>query len=110
MAAFIAGRIKTFRDECGLSQRALAQALRIGDDRVGAYERGSAQVTAARLAMIAAALGRRPADFYGSEAELRRYSPGGEFSPIVSAIASMASRLPGRVQRRLYGLLLAMGA
>jgi transcriptional regulator with XRE-family HTH domain len=58
----IGRHIRRARLKRGLSRKALAEAVGIEEVQVVAYESGSYPVTAARLVLIAAALGVGPVD------------------------------------------------
>ena len=61
--ALIGAKIRRFRNEAGISQTELAQASAITFQQVQKYENGTNRVSVARLAQMAATLGRPLASF-----------------------------------------------
>ena len=62
--ALIGARIRRYRTEAGISQTELAQASAITFQQVQKYEKGTNRVSVARLAQMAATLGRPLASFF----------------------------------------------
>lgn len=67
---FLGGRIRQLRLEAGLSQAALAERCGVAYQQLAKYERGENGVSAARLFLLAEALGATPATLFDGLDEL----------------------------------------
>lgn len=67
---FIGGRLRQLRLEAGLSQSALAGRCGVAYQQLAKYERGENGVPAARLFLLAEALGASPASLFDGLDEL----------------------------------------
>ncbi len=67
---FLGGRIRQLRLEAGLSQAALAERVGVAYQQLAKYESGENGVSAARLFLLAEALGATPATLFDGLDEL----------------------------------------
>lgn len=75
---FLGTRLRQLRLDHGLSQDALARRCGVAYQQLAKYERGENAISAARLFLIAEALGTTPATFYeGLDEVLGAPGPGG---------------------------------
>jgi transcriptional regulator with XRE-family HTH domain len=95
--AIVGRNIHHFRNQCGMSQEKLGEALGITFQQIQKYEKGANRVSASALVSIAKALGTGiPALFVGTDAPMAEAPPRDK---MIDRIASVLRRIPDPSKR-----------
>jgi len=107
----IGGKLRTLRQEAGLSQRSLAQKLDLSHQQIQKYERGDNALPLQRVKSFAHALGVSPADLAFPRDEQQGTEAGAKLSPDRTELLRLYDGLPDReTKNHLMGMVRSLEA